>query len=105
VKAEEAGPECPEEVGGDHRDRTGGDVDDAGTAVDEDDTERDAGDQGPRAQPECPVEDDVLHPASVWHGAPGPTPAGPGTRSIDGRYFAPGGFSQPEATFQRPLPV
>ena len=76
-----------------------------GAAVDQDDSERDARDQRAGAEAQRAVEEDVLHPSSVSHRAAGPAAAGPAAAFRCRLYFAPGGFSQPVATFHLPLPT
>ena len=94
LEAEVAGLERPEEVRGEHRDRAGGDVDDPGAAVDQDDAERDARDQRARTEPQRRVEEDVLHPAQSSQRAAGPGSCRAHRPSVFRVYFAPGGFSQ-----------
>ena len=73
VKTEVAGPERPEDVRGQHRDRPGGDVHHTRSAVDEHDAERDAGDERAGAESQRCVEEDVPHREVGGPGKPGPT--------------------------------
>jgi hypothetical protein len=60
VHAELSGPQRPVAVPGEHRHRTGREVDDPRAAVGEDDPDRDPRDQRPCAEAEDREEDDLL---------------------------------------------
>ncbi len=82
VRPEEAGPQCPVRVAGEHRDAAAREVDHARPAVEEDDGERDAGDQSPDAQAEQGELPNLLDLVQLtppsWK--PSGTPTGPTRR-------------------------
>ena len=58
---EQACPQCPVRVAGEHGDATGGEIDHARPAVEDDDSEGDPGDQRPDAQAEQGEEENLLN--------------------------------------------